>query len=544
MTVRLNARSLSRLWPILFASLVLLVLFAPISSSFNFYDEGFAVVNATRLLDHETPYRDFWSIYPPGQMYILAGAFRLFGISLSVSRCCDTLIRALLVLGIFLISRIITTRPLAYLATLAVTLVLAVPGFYAYAVYPAMAAGIFAIHSALLYARRGSRSWLLASGALNGLAGIIRWDIAIYLALGSSAALFIHEALKAGPLRSTPAGSARAAIATAARPLAVTAGVMVVGYALIGMTSGFDNLWDQVFRFPSTRMRAVRWLAYPEPFRPHVAALSDFWRANTMPMRWLRFYLPPLIFALAWLHYGRALLARRIVPTVPDFGIMTFALCGPLLFLQALNRYDFVHVLPALVAAIVVFAGLLPAAVRPPEGRIRAPAAALLLPAVACVYLLAPIYGVAGTMHRHPWGKPHSALPRAGCASTSPIDEEAILYVQAHTRPDERIYVGNQRHDLLYKSDVGFYFLAARPSATRYSELHPGVANTLPVQREIVRDLEDRGVRVLVLAEITPSDEPNESNESTGVTYLDAYIREHYVVAAVFGRYRILERKP
>ena len=111
---------------VLFFALLIFILFIPIKSYFNFYDEGFAVFNATRLLNHEAPYRDFWAIYPPGQLYILAGVFKLFGVSLDTSRVYDTLVRAVLVLGIFLVATKITTRKFAFVVTLALT---AGPGF-------------------------------------------------------------------------------------------------------------------------------------------------------------------------------------------------------------------------------------------------------------------------------------------------------------------------------------------------------------------------------------------------------------------------------
>jgi hypothetical protein len=194
--------------------------------------------------------------------------------------------------------------------------------------------------------------------------------------------------------------------------------------------------------------------------------------------------------------------------------------------------------------AALLFAALLPRILTGSGRRAFKGLMCILVPAIASVFFLTPLYGIAGTLHSHPWGGSRSGLSRAGCASTSPIDEEAVRYVKAHTTPDEPIFVGNQRHDMLYKSDVGFYYLAARRSATRYSELHPGVANTLPVQKEIARDLEIQRVKLIVLANIDPSDEPNDSNKSAGVVYLDAYIREHYSIATVFGRYQIWEKRP
>ncbi len=42
-------------------------------------DEGLMLQAASRIADGEVPYRDFWWFYPPGQPYLLAGLWKLFG---------------------------------------------------------------------------------------------------------------------------------------------------------------------------------------------------------------------------------------------------------------------------------------------------------------------------------------------------------------------------------------------------------------------------------------------------------------------------------
>jgi hypothetical protein len=116
-----------------------------------------------------------------------------------------------------------------------------------------------------------------------------------------------------------------------------------------------------------------------------------------------------------------------------------------------------------------------------------------------------------------------------------------VDYIE-RTQPDDPIFVGNQRHDMVFVNDVGFYYLAGRPSATRYSELHPGVATTRPVQEEIMRELESQQVQLLVLVDIWLSQEPNSSALSSGVTDLDRYIRSHYRKNAQFGEFQIWQR--
>lgn len=539
--MRSKALFLSTIWVVLFFLLLICILFTRINSFFNFYDEGFAVFNATRLLNHEAPYRDFWAIYPPGQLYILAGLFKLFGISLYTSRIYDTIVRAILVLGIFLVARKITTRNFAYGVTLALTLVLASQGFYSYAVYPALAVSIYALYSSLQYVTRKSWRWLLVSGAINGLACIIRWDIGLYVGFGLSGALFIYQLVQEFREKTPIVRSAYTAIKVAILPLVVTFAILVAGYGLVSLRSGLGNVWDQAFYFPATQLRAVRWLAYPELLQPHIDDISNFWNIYARPMDWLRFYLPLVIYALTWLYYAYAILVKRITLSVQDFGIMAGALCGPFLFSQALSRYDYIHVLPSLIAAALVVAALFPKILAGSGNYLIKGLVYLLIPAIASVYVLAPLNAVLGMMNDYPWEKCRSSLPRASCVGTSENEANAVRYIQAYTKANEPIFVGNQRHDIVSMNDAGFYYLAARPSATRYSELHPGVANTLPVQQEIANELDTKKVNMLVLVNIGLSNEPNGSAKSTGVKYLDDYIREHYFLLAEFGEYQIWE---
>jgi len=260
-------------------------------------------------------------------------------------------------------------------------------------------------------------------------------------------------------------------------------------------------------------------------------------------MDWLRFYLPLVIYALTWLYYTYAILVKRITLSVQDFGIMAGALCGPFLFSQALSRYDYIHVLPSLIAAGLVAAALFPKILTGSGQRLLKGWVYILLPAVASVYFLAPLNAVLGTMDDFPWEKCRSQLARASCAPTNGNEEMAVRYIQAYTKENEPIFVGNQRHDILFVNDVGLYYLAARPSATRYSELHPGVANTLPVQQEIANELETQKVNFLVLVNIWLSNEPNGSSKSTGVVYLDNYIRDHYFKIVEYGEYQVWKRR-
>jgi hypothetical protein len=141
-----------------------------------------------------------------------------------------------------------------------------------------------------------------------------------------------------------------------------------------------------------------------------------------------------------------------------------------------------------------------------------------------------------------PWSC-HSSLERASCAVVQPDQERAIAFVRARTGADEPIFVGNALHDRILINDVMFYFLADRPCPTPYHELHPGVATTLPVQQEIVEDIQAKQVAWVVTVEWPASTELNGSAVSSGVRVLDEFIRANYRPIAEYGTYTVWQRQ-
>ena len=83
--------SLSLIWFFLLADLV------PLSP----YDEGLVVYGAQRVREGDVPYRDFWTLYAPGQLYVLAGLFEVFGASLLVERIYTNVVHVLIVVCAF-----------------------------------------------------------------------------------------------------------------------------------------------------------------------------------------------------------------------------------------------------------------------------------------------------------------------------------------------------------------------------------------------------------------------------------------------------------
>lgn len=518
---------LPRLISVALIALLLPVMFLLIRSPFNFYDEGFALTGGQRVLDGQAPYRDFWGIYPPGQFYALAGVFKLFGANVLTARVYDTLVRFAAALAAFALVGKTANRRLAWLALMTVGLLLAAAGFYAYAVFPALALGLWALWAWLKGLESGKPAWRAVAGVLFGLAALVRWDLAVYGAAGAAAAGYLYALHGGGRRRWLTALFAPAGMLAA---MLLTAGL---GYAAVGLRSGWGNLFEQVFYFPAVKLHEVRALAYP--------ALLDV--SLKLDGAWMQFYLPLAGMALVLGALGCALTRRAKTLAVGGYTTLALAIFSLGLFNQALSRYDFIHVTPASIAIFLAVCGLTAHAARLARGRALLILSGALLAIYALMYLPLALRVIAQNVARTPpWGC-FSKIEKAGCVYIDPDQEAALRYIKGVVRPGQPLFVGNTRHDKVFVGDSGFYFLADRPIATRYDEIHPGVVNTLPVQEEIIGELERNPPPWIVLVDIWESTEPNASALSTGVTVLDEYLQARYRPVLQSGWYHILKRR-
>ncbi|MCB0510894.1 MAG: glycosyltransferase family 39 protein, partial [Bacteroidetes bacterium] len=501
-----------------------------IKTPFGVYDEGFAVFNATRIMNGDIPYKDFWAIYPPGQFYTLAILFKTFGVSLLAARLYDTFVRLIIIISVWLIAKKVTHPTLAYFASITATVMLASANLYTYAVFPALALSLLAILSLLEYMDTEQLYWLFLAGILIGLTFFFRWDIGLYVAISASATIFLFcffrirkESIPSGKMLFNPF------------QIAMVAGtaliVALVGYGCVGLVSGFENLWDQVVVFPTTMLREVRWLPYPML----LPTKSEF-------LPWIRFYFPLFVYGIAFSYYIYSILKKHIVLNTQYFGSIAIVILGVLLFAQAISRYDYIHVVPTSLMAMLVAFSLLSQNVFKRTNLITKLLRISFLAGLISLYIVLPVIMLLHSLSDFSPLECYSQVERASCVYLQKDQERAIEYVRAHTIENEAIFVGNQRHDLIFINDIGFYFLSARQSASRYHELYPGVATTLPIQQEIVRDIESKNVKWIILVQVPKSTEPNASASSSGIRYLDNFIQSKYLPVETFGNYQILQK--
>jgi len=104
---------------ILFSFLVLIFFF---NRGFAYYDEGFILHAAQRILQGEIPYKDFDFIYTPGTIFIVAAAFKIFGESIIIGRVLIMVIGVLTALLIYFVTNIISNNKLISLLSVLVYL--------------------------------------------------------------------------------------------------------------------------------------------------------------------------------------------------------------------------------------------------------------------------------------------------------------------------------------------------------------------------------------------------------------------------------------
>lgn len=516
------------------------------SSQAGSYDEGFVATNAMRVLSGEVPYRDFWAIYPPGQFYVVAALFNLLGPSLAVARAYDTACRFLIVVCVWFLARRAGTGSSAFLASATAAVLLASAGFYTYAVFPTLALGLASMVSVLSFVDCRRQNRLVLAGLLLGSAAFFRWDIALYV--GLTEAMLVTTALTVGrPIgESRPTASIGTLAAAIAPWLASTLGVVVTSYGSLALMTGMEALWAQVFAFPVVNLREARWRPYPSflAIAPvGGGGLESLPSAFGPLIGWFLFYFPILVQSASLLGLSYMAVRERRLVCPRHLARLAVAVLGLLVFAQALSRYDYLHVIPASLLAALSVASLASdkslSRTGVSAGRV---VRVFLTMCLAVFYVAVPLLPIIGAFQLYPAAECHSDLTRAGCIPVNEDQARTAKHLSGLTSPDERIFVGNQRHDRIFVNDMLVYFLAGRRPATFYGELYPGVATTLEVQRQIAAEIDAAMVQCIVLVELASPGEPNTSSVSSGVTYLDEYLKARFEPVARFGDYQILTR--
>jgi hypothetical protein len=522
-------------------ALSFLVLALSMAPEINPVDEGLILTGSMSVAAGNIPHRDFYALYGPGQFYVVAGLFDLFGQAMLVERLYDLVVKALLVSLVYLVSLQLMRTVYAALASAFCVLWIADAGnFPAYSVWPSLLLVLASIWIALpLFRGAYSVTRLVLVGLCVGGIALFRYDVGM-LAL----VVFSTEFALFGLLERQPFDSHARRLGALLAPFWGAAGLVLIVLATVYVRYGIaQDFKFQVVTYPSAYYVEMRGLPFPMISRhklhemiiyfPIVVLVgvllliaSKFKQLNLRQGRHQEMWIPILIATFAAGLYFKGVVRVSVIHMMSSI-IPSFILLGLVVDRLMSRQRPFAHGLLAVPVVIAVVFAVVPSisAVRRVEVMVRDNLKAAIEVDRRC--------------------DPEQGLARARCFVLPDPELAAIRYVAAHSEPDQPILVANGINDKTSANNMAFYFLAGRQPATKWAEFDPGLQNSEPIQADMVRELERHQPPLVILdTEWDDFNEPNGSAKHSGVSMLDDYIHRHYQEVKRFDPYIVLQRRP
>jgi hypothetical protein len=523
----------------------------------NLYDESIIVMGATRVMAGAVIHRDFYANYGPAQFYVLAALFKMFGTSILVARTWGAAVKAAIAVAVYLLGRRVMPRPWSAVSCVFSFIWLSFVDNGIWPAWPALLAAIGSLHSLFTVFEKGQSVRNAAvAGVWVGIATLFRYDIGFSICVTEGLVLLAYglaEADHRSRLRSVAAslGAYAAGVAIVCVPL---------GAAFLIAGAAGDLIFD-VVSFPAKHYAATRSLPFPLPIPG---------RRPPIPAEYV-VYLPSLILLgvlLTAIKRPRGSLAPRFRTDTDDSrsGMWELALLSAVMMgfiAKGFVRVGTTHMSLALVPAILILAGLLSA-----NARRKVSVGFSAFMAVAMVATVLPTKGAYDSVRwraavgiNHLTGRdqrnleanetfdtydtcqPADGLERIACYSIPNDEVAAVRFVDANTSASDSIFVGLPQHERIFVNDVGFYFVANRPPATKWYHFDPGLQSSEAIQKLMIGDLCRSQPKYVILdSRFEKSREPNDSAKSSGVKLLDHFIAQNYHYVDRFGSLTVLQR--
>jgi hypothetical protein len=533
-----------------------LILFFGMSLRPNIYDESIILTGAMRVAAGQIPHRDFYANYGPAQFYILAGLFRLFGESILIERLFDLFVRALVVASVYAITSLYCRRSIAICASFLALLWLF--GLYystvGTAVLPVSLLNLIGTVLILpVFTRNVSRRRMFAVGVLCGMAWLFRYDTGIAL-LGIQAcvmAIAIYLRLKEKRLHTW---------VSTFWPYLLGLAVMILPAALYYLSIAPLHFFvHDIILYPGKYYHRGRNL----PFPPISLGLRDD----------IEVYLPIAIIGISLY----AVVAGRLRTRDDEASgfqssseehrwqgfLIAFGLLALVMYFKGFVRISVVQLYLTIIPSLLLLAVLFQRRLTFPSPVRISIVLLVWLSVLSAIWNsrreMKDIYvqhsSVPGSIFssirentpviRSTWCKSVNAVTRGFCFLPEDNRIQVIEFIESHTRPDQRLYVGLAKHDRVFANDNLIYFASQRIPATRWSHFDPGLQNRYDIQTQMINELEGSAPPYIVLdSEFEQTTEPNDSSKSTGVTLLDDYLRRKYQLVQIFGDLSVWQRIP
>ncbi len=510
----------------------------------NIFDEGIIAAGASLILDGKLPYRDFHLVYGPGQYYLTAALFSLFGEDLLITHVTHAFLLAALGLIIFNYTKQIGAQSRS--ALLMLILYIGITLFAQPNVgYPAITSIFFLLLGGLTLGRWAttSQAAMLAIASLSvGMAGLFRWDFGIY-GLSAFGLSLLGHILQAGYKARSSKDKPGILITAFAPVLAILALVYV---PLLVIYSSFSLWYHEVPYYLFNEFAKWRNLEFIRPAimelagSDNVIALSK----SILKLAYLGLPITIALLSLSTIAY-MAFRGRWRSGDNQQFTSTIYLACLCIFFLNQMRvRTHLWQGFPAMISSLPLIVFLLRYYKMQIQNSIvfstTLPAMGFLLGTMLTNVALQTLLDTSDKQ-LVPFDTPRSSTIHVQRYMQPYI--ELVNYIRTHSRPHEAIYSGVDDHSRLFMNDVMLYFLADRPPPDRFLELEPGMSNSSDGQNRMIQVLQQSQVRLIVLASIL-SNEPNLTSRSNGVTSLDEFIRKQYTPKANYLNYTVYIKDP
>jgi hypothetical protein len=501
---------------LLVAGLCLVILLPAFASRYDApgdpMDEGMALVYPELVQHGAVPYRDFETVYGPGNWWLLSGVYAVFGTHIYVERTVGLLYRVVCLIAIFALARR-WGLAVAGACMLLAGSILINTGPVALSWWGAMACAL----SSLWLLADSAMPWrCVGAGVIAGLAILFRVDVAPALCL---AALPILWKLN---------WSCRLLLAGAAGVTAITP-LLVVAYVV-----GVGPVLNDLFLLPVLHSSPARNL----PF-------------SGVDFRLLLFFAVHLVAVV--LNVAAGIIAMRMFDdsrTTPV--LLAVALLAAGITHQPYHRLDFIHLLFAAfltISFLPVSLLVLASAVRGQllrssfSGPFCAGAAALLflcMPSIRNGTIIALTHWIGKTPRSSFFVQQNDRGFPLRSPSVAVMVERMLEKLDLLSKPGERLFVGPADLRRTNYSDTFIYHLMPKlPPASPFLEMNPFSANA-PGSR-LSSDLEQADWIVLNRAwDDWP--EQNRSREN-GPDEPLRVIRNDFMLVEEYGSFELFRRK-
>ncbi len=496
------------------------------------YDEGWIVTSASIVSHGGMPYRDFFVMQGPGQFFVLAFFYSLFGHLIIIGRLWTVFVYAMTCLSIYLLWEELCPKKPNFILY-AVPLFALIPrlGASPWPIWPAVALTLWSTVAFAKFIKKNSGVYLIIAGILSGLTFLFRYDFGIYIFLAQAVvlAIWLKTQLKGSARRS----SFKTASAFIAYFLAVFS-VICLSAIFFGYKAALKDLIFDLFVFPFKYHMSSFSLSFPGfCFNP----LMLFYNGNYF-VNINQFYFPIVIYILGlWF----------ILAVVKELKIRLIALqvllVGVFQFYNVMIRPDVMHLLSSIVPSYVLAAAVL-FWLKKYAGRKNV---------YKTVYYILVIFLIVFTVknmdkyikngYRKAFmGKMVQAefkcgkiyIPREDADDTRSVVE----YIQKHTLSSEKIYIATIPHGASEGNDSILYFLSERLPCTKYFMQHPGLLCVHDIRQDIIASIK-KNAKLIVLAQSDVAiRDANRKSEICG-SQIDECIEKNFSLVKKIGRYGV-----